>query len=281
MTATSQQERVVEQAVVDRGSALVGRPLHAVRVLTGGQHARTVLADDGEQHVVVRTFPRGDDAVLREAAVLARLEPLGVLAPRLLAHGTVDGLPTVVTSALPGSVPPADLDLGSAADQLGAALARVHELDPTGLPDDGRAPKRVAGRLAGAARAVWPTTDQARVLTHGDFWSGNAVWQDDRLSGIVDWSGAMSAPRGVDVAWCRQDLVLLGSTDAADRFLAAYERAGGVRVLDVHAWDVLAAARADPYVETWAPNYAGIGREDITARVIRQRFDAWVRRLLD
>lgn len=280
MAATTQQDPATEQTVVDHGSALLGRPLHPVRVLTGGQHARAVLAVDGEQHVVVRTFPPGDDAVVREVSVLGRLSPLGGLAPRLLAHGTVGRVPTIVTSALTGTVPSASLDLDAAAEQLGAALALVHGLDPVGLPDDGREPKRTAGRLGGAARLAWPTTDQTRVLTHGDFWSGNAVWQGDRLTGIVDWSGAMAAPRGVDVAWCRQDLVLLGAPSAADRFLATYERESGVRVGDVHAWDVLAAARADPYLESWEPNYVGIGRAEVTARVIRQRFDAWVRRLL-
>ncbi len=269
-----------ELAVVDHGSALLGRPLRAVRVLTGGQHARTVLAADGEQHVVVRTFPRGDDAVARETSVLGRLSSLGGLVPRLLAHGTVGSTPTIVTSALTGTVPSASLDLDAAAEQLGAALALVHGLDPVGLPEDGREPERTAGRLGGAARLAWPTTDQTRVFTHGDFWSGNAVWHGDRLTGIVDWSGAMAAPRGVDIAWCRQDLVLLGAPSAADRFLTAYERESGVRVDDVHAWDVLAAARADPYLESWEPNYAGIGRADVTARVIRQRFDAWARRLL-
>ncbi|WP_242862946.1 phosphotransferase family protein [Curtobacterium luteum] len=280
MAATTQQDPATAQTAVDHGSALLGRPLHSVRVLTGGQHARTVLAVDGEQRVVVRTFPPGDDAVAREASVLGRLSPLGELAPRLLAHGTIAGVPTIVTSALTGTVPSATLDLDAAAEQLGVALARVHGLDPAGLPDDGREPKRTAGRLGGAARLVWPTTDQTRVLTHGDFWSGNAVWHDDRLTGIVDWSGAMAAPRGVDVAWCRQDLVLLGAPAAADRFLVTYERESGVRVHDVHAWDVLAAARADPYLESWEPNYTGIGRAEVTARVIRQRFDAWARRLL-
>lgn len=276
----AQYAPLVDHGTVDAGSVLLGRPLRLIRALSGGQHARTALADDDGRPVVVRTFPRGDDAVDRETAVLERLGPLGDLAPRLLAHGTVAGVPTIVTTAMPGTTPPANLDLDAAAAALGAALARVHALDPVGLPDEGRAPNRAAGRLARAAAGAWPTTDQRRVLTHGDFWTGNAVWQGDRLTGIVDWSGAVSAPRGVDVAWCRQDLVLLGAPDAADRFLAAYEEHSGVRVGDVWAWDVLAAARADPYVETWEPNYAGIGRPDVTARVIRQRFDAWVRLLL-
>ncbi|MBK0296215.1 phosphotransferase, partial [Bacillus sp. S34] len=74
----------------------------------------------------------------------------------------------------------------------------------------------VVRALAEVGFRVLREVDVDRVLTHGDLWSGNTLWEGDRLTGIVDWSGAMSAPRGVDIAWCRQDLVLLGSTVAAD-----------------------------------------------------------------
>ena len=267
-------------ALVDGAARLLGRPLTLDRALTGGQHARTLLVADGDERVVVRMFPRADDAVDREREVLSRLGPLGSLAPRLLAHGATDGYPVIVTEAVPGGPPAPTLDPVVIGEQLGVALAAIHELDPVGLTDEVRQPTQRAGRLAAAAHEAWQEADLDRVLTHGDFWSGNTVWAGDRLAGVVDWSGAMSAPRGVDLAWCRQDLVLLGSPTAADRFLAAYETAAGRRVRDVHAWDVVAAARADTYVETWAPNYAGIGRPEVTGRVLRERFDAWVASLI-
>ncbi|WP_420369317.1 phosphotransferase [Curtobacterium sp. L1-20] len=266
--------------VVAAAARLLGRPLALVCELTGGQHARTLLADDGAVRVVVRVFPRADDAVARELAVLARLGPLGRLAPAALAHGDLDGHGVIVTEAVPGGPPSPTLDPVVIGEQLGVALAAVHRLDPSGLPDDVREPTLRAGRLAASAQEAWREADLDRVLTHGDYWSGNTVWEGDRLAGVVDWSGARSAPRGVDLAWCRQDLVLLGSPEAADRFLTSYEGALGRRVLDVHAWDVVAAARADTYVETWAPNYAGIGRPEIDARVLRARFDAWVGSLI-
>lgn len=273
-------DQLTAPALVDGAALLLGRPLTLERELTGGQHARTVLVVDGGTRAVVRGFPRSDDAVTRERAVLHRTGPLGTLAPRLLAHGEVDGHPVIVTEAVPGAAPAPDLDPVVIGEQMGTVLAAIHRLDPAGLPDDARQPLLRAGRLATTAHEAWREVDLDRVLTHGDFWSGNTVWQGDRLSGIVDWSGAMSAPRGVDVAWCRQDLVLLGSIAAADRFLAAYEAAAGRRVVDVHAWDVIAAARADTYVETWAPNYAGIGRDEVDGRLLRQRFDAWVGSLI-
>lgn len=273
-------DQLTSPAIVAAAADLLGRPLTLDRELTGGQHARTLMAVDGDARVVVRMFPHGDDAVRREREVLRRLGPLGTLAPRLLAHGEAQGHPVIVTDAVPGGPPAPGLDPVVTGEQMGRALAEIHRLDPVDLPDESRQPTRRAGRLATSAHEAWREVDLDRVLTHGDFWSGNALWEGERLTGIVDWSGAMSAPRGVDIAWCRQDLVLLGSTAAADRFLAVYEGATGQRVRDVRAWDVIAAARADAYLETWAPNYAGIGRPEIDGRLLRSRFDTWVGSLI-
>jgi aminoglycoside phosphotransferase (APT) family kinase protein len=262
-------------------SRLLGRPVHALSALTGGQHAQTTLVTDGATEFVVRTFPPGDDAVTDELTVLGRLGPLGALAPHPVAHGVDAGRGVLVTTALPGGPPPRDLDLATAARDLADALARIHALDGTGLPEAPTAiPDDAGSPIADRARTGLAVLQaEPRVLTHGDFWTGNAVWRDGRLAGVVDWSGARHAPRGMDVAWCRQDFVLLGAAPAADAFLARYEQASGIRIADVHAWDVHAAGRAAHRVHTWAPNYAGIGWTDVTAEVLRHRMQEWVARL--
>lgn len=56
----------------------------------------------------------------------------------------------------------------------------------------------------------------------------------------------------------------LGSPEAAAVFLAAYEERLGRRIHDIRAWDVQAAALAHDRVETWLPNYHGIGLTDMT-----------------
>lgn len=263
---------------VDAASELTGRALEFRRRLTGGQHATTVLAADGSGQVVVRVFPPGDHAVLHEADVLERVRVLGDAVPQPIAHGIVGGRPTIVTSAVPGSTPDPKVPLHRIAEQLAAMLARIHRLDGSGLGEAPAVPVAGHDPLAAAARDAWSRLDLSeRVLTHYDYWSGNALWTGDALAGVVDWSGARSAPRGVDVAWCRQDLVLLGSADAAEHFLHVYEQHAGVAVADVRAWDLLAAAHADPEVESWAANYHGIGRPDLTSAVLRQRLDGWVR----
>jgi aminoglycoside phosphotransferase (APT) family kinase protein len=119
------------------------------------------------------------------------------------------------------------------------------------------------------------------VLTHSDFWSGNVVWRDRKLTGIVDWSGAARGPRGFDLGWCRLDLVLLFNEQIADVFLDAYEAATGRTVDEVALWDRWAAARSYNTVESWTPNYAPLGRIDLDQTELRRLHSQWTTRLRD
>ncbi|UPK76313.1 phosphotransferase [Nocardioidaceae bacterium SCSIO 66511] len=270
--------------LVAAASGVAGRRLGLIGRLGGGEHALTLLArcDEGTEYVV-RLFPEGDGAVAEEVRVLARLRPLGDLAPRLVAYDEHSQIgPIIVTSKVDGGHPPSALSTTGMAQEMAAALARIHRLDGSGLRFAPTEPPRGAGPAAQAARAQWERLARDDlVLTHFDFWCGNALWDGAALTGVVDWSGARHGARGIDVAWCRQDLVLLGSPAAADVFLSTYERAAGVRIHDVLEWDIQAGAQAEAVVETWAPNYRGIGRPEITAEVLRTRLDDWIARLLD
>lgn len=257
-------------------SDLVGRELGLVDVFTGGQHATTLLATDGESEFVVRAFPAHHDAAVREAEVLGRLSALGAWVPHLVAANDDLAVPVIVTSRVSGTAPDADLSPLVIAAEMAAALVRIHELDGDGLRPTPGEPPRGGSALAARAQREWASLDMRDpVLIHSDFWCGNALWEADRLTGVVDWSGARSGPRGVDLAWCRQDLVLLGSPSAAGLFLEEYERLSGAAVDDIGAWDVQAAASAHDRVETWLPNYLGIGRGEMTAELLRERLDAW------
>ena len=138
----------------------------------------------------------------------------------------------------------------------------------------------------GASGLAWPVNIAAEgvatsVLTHYDYWSGNVVWRDGTLTGIVDWSGAARGPRGYDLGWCRLDLVLLYGRRLAELLLAAYEAAVGQTLADVVLWDAWAAARSHAAVATWAPNYAPLGRGDLNEQELRQRHALWTTSLLE
>lgn len=265
---------------LDTASALTGRELSLLSVFTGGQHATTLLTSDGESEFVVRAFPALHDAAVREAEILKRISSLGAWVPQLIAVNRDLREPVIVTSRVHGGTPDADLSPLVIATEMAAALIRIHEFDGTGLRPVPTGPPPGLSALALRAQREWDSLDMGDpVLTHRDFWCGNALWEADRLTGVVDWSGARSGPRGVDLAWCRQDLVLLGYPEAAGVFLEEYERLLGTTINDIAAWDVQAAAQAHERVETWLPNYLGIGRVDITAQRLRERLDGWNARL--
>jgi aminoglycoside phosphotransferase (APT) family kinase protein len=136
--------------------------------------------------------------------------------------------------------------------------------------------------LAPAVQASWSRLlAEPEVLSHCDYWSGNVVWRDGVLTGVVDWSAAARGPRGFDLGWCRLDLVLLHDERIADVFRAAYESASGSTFEDVHTWDRWAAARSHHTVETWVPNYEPLGRADLGAGTLRERHSRWTARLLE
>jgi aminoglycoside phosphotransferase (APT) family kinase protein len=264
----------------------LGCPVRHVRQLTGGTHARTeLLATDDGREVVLRVFPAGDPAVQREIRVLPLLDGLAGLAPRLLAadpDGARTGRPTVLVSRLPGGGCLSPADPPSWARQLGHTLARIHAVpvdielrDPLATAPSG------AGPTGPAVLAHWDRlVAQPRVLTHLDYWSGNTLWVGDRLTGVVDWSGAAYAPRGFDVAWCRLDLVLLYGKDIADVFTDAYRAAAG-SLDDVELWDRNAAMHAYGQIESWAPNYTGLGRTDLDGPALRDHLTRWTATLTD
>jgi aminoglycoside phosphotransferase (APT) family kinase protein len=267
--------------------------IERVLSLKGGQHAATWRVDTASpaRTMVVRQFPADDSAAARETQALQTLDGLGGLAPTLLGSdlaGRWSECPTTLISWLDGEadITPSDPDAWAA--QLGRALARVHAAPSdrlSGLPSvydrSGGSREALAGPAAERIRSSWPQiTAFPDVLTHSDYWSGNVVWRDGVLTGIVDWSGAARGPPGFDVGWCRLDLYLLFGERIADAFLDAYEDAIGHPLADVPLWDGWALARSHDGVTSWVPNYAPLGRGDLDERELRWRHAQWTARRL-
>ncbi len=262
--------------------------------LEGGQHAATWRVDTASplRTVVVRQFPAGDSAAAHEKRVLGALDGLEGLAPVLLGSdlaGRWSACPTVLISWLDGDADITPNDPDAWATQLGRALARAHAMPsdllsvlPSVFERSGGSREALKGHAAEKIRSSWPQiTASAEVLTHSDYWSGNVVWRDGVLTGIVDWSGGARGPRGFDVGWCRLDLYLLFGERLADVFLAAYEDAIGHPLADMALWDGWAIARSYDAVTSWVPNYRPLGRADLGGGELRRRHSQWTTRLLE
>ncbi|SNY47147.1 phosphotransferase family protein [Paractinoplanes atraurantiacus] len=195
-----------------------------------------------------------------------------------------DGLAAVSppATAPPTTAPPTTAPPTTAPPTTAPPTTAPPSAAPPTTAQPGAAPPATARPSTAPAAGVL-TADGDRlsagesVLTHFDYWSGNVLWDGRTITGIVDWSGASRAPRGFDVSWCRLDLVLLHGEPAADIFLAAYEQAARTTVPDVALWDLFALTNAHHTVETWHPNYAGLGRDDLTPAELRSRHTAWTR----
>ena len=273
--------------------AVPGAGVQHISALAGGTHASTYLirTSNPELEVVLREFPAGDAAAGQEAQVLTALDGLGGLAPRLLATGPGDtpaAGPWNLISRLPGTADITPARPRAFAAQLGETLARIHAAPQTRLtrlPRVRDRPGGTQGTLSGPAASLVaarydPLVSVPGVLTHYDFWSGNTVWRDGTLTGVVDWSGGAVGPRGFDVGWCRLDLYLLYDQHIADCFLIAYQAASGNTLASPLMWDLWAVARSCQDVESWVPNYHDFGRADLTATELRKRHTQWTQYLL-
>jgi aminoglycoside phosphotransferase (APT) family kinase protein len=266
--------------------------IDSVETLEGGQHAATWKVDTASPAltVVVRQFPVGDSAGASEARILQALDGLGGLAPVLLGSDLAarwSKYPATLISWLDGEADIAPSDPDAWATQLGHALASVHASSgdllsalPSVFEQSSGSREVLDGPVATQIRSDWSQIAASpEVLTHRDYWSGNVVWRDGVLAGIVDWSGAARGPRGFDVGWCRLDLHLLFDERLADVFLAAYEDATGQRFADIGLWDRWAVARSHDIVESWAANYRPLGRADLDEDELRRRHSQWTSRL--
>jgi aminoglycoside phosphotransferase (APT) family kinase protein len=240
--------------------------------ITAAIHAVEVVdRDDARHDVVLRRWLPADSAVdldaheaallvEREAHALRALEERApdVPAPRLLAHdptGSVAGTFAVLMTRVPGQVDLTPADPESWLRQLAATLARIHalaiEAQPFELWYD---PERASGPPDARDRGVWrraravarasPGPDDEQTFIHRDYQHFNVLWQDGRLSGVVDWTNAATGPPALDVGHCRLNLAVLFSAEWAERFRVAYEAEAG-RAIDPR-WDITALLSFGP-----------------------------------
>lgn len=291
-------------AAIAPGSRVVG-----LRRLGGGlgaaMHRFDLILPDGERRkLVLRRYPRlaleeEPDLTLHAWRTLELLERLEVAAPRAVwadFESRYFGTQALVMTRLPGRTVLLPRDRDAWLRELGAALARLHRtrLDGVDLSflrgaedslDERFGPAlrdeaggdRLGARLQAALRAWRPRLRRMQpVLCHTDFWPGNTLWLRGRVSAIVDWDDARLCYPGFDVGYCRMDLALQHGEGVADVFLHAYEAAAGMRIPQLHVWDLLGASAALPDVERWLPGYHELGRRDMTPVMVRERLAAFI-----
>ena len=259
-----------------------GQRVEPVRPLHGGVAASVYELATKSRRLVLKRF-MFDDAPLFEWERLhiALAAPVPTPEPVALdAEGAWFGMPALVVTYFEGGpmYPPQP-------ETLGHVLAAIHT---TTLPDPLPAVlQRPALWAAWEERVAFPfgvvdavrrlqalAPNEAIVFSHSDLHPGNVIVDKGELVGVVDWSSARAAPPGLDVALTRCDLAIEPGGDASDRFLAAYEKAGGRSVKHLSLWDALAAARALEHGDGWVDAWTDTG-VPMTAARIRDRATAF------
>jgi aminoglycoside phosphotransferase (APT) family kinase protein len=230
-------------------------------------------ADGSAFRVVVRryavfgSYDRGEKA-RREFKTLELVQRYGVPAPRPLyldERGAILGSPGIVTDYVPGEMILSPADPLNCARALATMLAEIHSIpcdaeaqgflldansEATWFLRSGDVPDYMLAHPDGAK--VWQAAHDLLpdvqpvppTLVHIDYWLGNILWDQGRITAVVDWEEAACGDPGIDVAYCRMDMFLNGmGPQAADEFLNVYEAEMGQRVANLGFWELAAAAR--------------------------------------
>lgn len=239
-----------------------GARILSTEFLTGGiSHSNFAFSLDGHHDVVLRRWVRPgwyedepEYDVRREVAALTVLERAGIRAPRVIAtdpDGVRCGVPAILMTRLPGTHAEPDMA------QLAEVCLAIHQISPPWLnipefeiwhdraelvPPENAVRNQVWER-AFAATSVEPPA-HSRVFLHRDYHPGNTLWQDGRLTGVVDWTTASLGAPGFDLGHMRWNLVSEYGITAADEFLHRYQEFAGDSFAYDPYWDLLAVVDA-------------------------------------
>jgi aminoglycoside phosphotransferase (APT) family kinase protein len=100
-----------------------------------------------------------------------------------------------------------------------------------------------------ALQSAWPPSPVNQpVLLHGDFWPGNVLWRDGRLTGIIDWEDAVFGDPLADLAVTRLEIGWFFGPAATDMLTREYRaRQPAVDTAALPFWDLRAALRASGF----------------------------------
>lgn len=227
------------------------------------------------RYAIFGDYDRGEKA-RREFRTLQLLVSHGVAVPEPLYlddAGKILGTPGIVTRFMPGRLIMKQPYPARWAKTLAKTLAGIHTVSITNsdtsflldgnsevlwfLKSKDSVPEYISNHPKGMA--LWEAITEylpkqimvKPSLVHIDYWSGNILWDKGVISAVVDWEEAAQGDPGIDVAYCRMDMILCGMSEAAEEFLAVYEKETGKPVSNLGLWELAAAVRPMFNPEGW------------------------------
>ena len=264
---------------------------HLVRVwpLEGGFSAQVTVMEvsgpDGTCHkLVVRQYDNVDrkavpQKVRDEYKLLEFLttQKLPVPAPVYLDdNGEYLAEPCMVVEFMDGDPNFAPDNLGGYLKQMADHLSLIHKLDCASHdlsflpPVTDHVAQLIAnrgGKVVGATASnlkdilvvldnAWPPVQKnADVLLHGDYWPGNIICEDDRITGIIDWEAAMTGDPLADLAISRMEVLWAFGRDAMAQFTDHYVQSSKPDTTALPYWDLYMALRQANAFASWAAGH--------------------------
>jgi aminoglycoside phosphotransferase (APT) family kinase protein len=288
-----------------------GATLIEVTDLKGGISSRirafVVEQPDGTRERFVLREPSdwarsNDPQIARtEAHLMTASVKAGVPAPMPIHVDTKNDPPDyLVTTFIPGRQSRDSAFLTDHAGVAAQVLARIHTIPTPPLPDlmpmHGAISDMVAfdhkpedmdhaaqePAIRTALREHWPPRFNAPCQLHGDFWPGNILWQDGRVSAVLDWEDSLIGDPMYDLAVARLDWLWVSGPEGMDAFTRAFLQAAPHLNADaLPLWDLAVATRPLYGFAEWGTGWEEFGRPDITEAAMRESHKWFVDQALD
>jgi aminoglycoside phosphotransferase (APT) family kinase protein len=256
------------------------------------------LLRTGDREVILRAARAGRAAetATEVAAMTCAARVPGAVLPvaELLGYDLAErtGYALVLTACVPGtSMIPLDPD-PERLRALGAVAALISSIELTPAPalpvrsrpieaEDFAGLRREQGapdllRAAEVAVAAARPADGRLGLVHGDLWYGNTLWDDGRLTAVLDWDCAGVGPAGIDLGSLRCDAAWCHGVESAEHILRGWEAEAGRPACDVPYWDAVAALASPPDMGWFPTSMSCQGRPDLTREVMLERRDVFL-----
>lgn len=269
-----------------------GAELAQWRTLAGGFSAEMIALDvrlpTGEiRQVIARLHGARDlainpDVALDQYRLLQSLTKTRLPVPRPLhldQTGETFDQPILVLEYVEGSTDIAPADLASCLPQMAEMLARIHNIDPLTndlkflASEEKRNNARIAqrpdvldetlqeSRIRDALEKAWPLpVRNEATLLHGDFWSGNVLWDRNErgpeIVAVIDWENAVIGDPVEDVANARMEIFWDFGAEATAIFTREYQSMSNADFSMLPWWDLCAALRPAGRLADWATGKA-------------------------
>ncbi|MBC8163824.1 MAG: aminoglycoside phosphotransferase family protein [Roseiflexaceae bacterium] len=227
-------------------SAMGAEPQQVAPAFGGFSNLTCTATIAGRRCVIkaaTRPVKRAD--VRREAALLERLQPIGLACPVLLAFVEDADWSVAITAELPGQnglrvLAEQPAQLPALFQELGCVLHTVHQAAPVASLHERRHAHAALSTLDGPAvlrdtliaslsHPIWLRHPHG--LLHGDIGLHNVIWDANALS-LVDWEWAGLGPIALDLVWLRWTMRWRSLDDALWRvFWRSYTARGAVPAL--------------------------------------------------